>query len=133
MNQRKLSTILIGTFAGIALLLSTIGIYGVMSYTVSQRTRELGIRMALGSSREGVLGLVLKQGMTLAVLGVVLGLGGAFALTRLIESQLYGVEPTDPTTFVAVTLTLTLVALMASLLPAMRATRVDPMVALREE
>lgn len=133
MNQRKLSTILLGTFAGIALLLSTIGIYGVMSYTVSQRTRELGIRMALGASREGVLGMVLRQGMTIAVIGLVIGLAGAFALTRVIASQLYDVKPTDPVTFVSVTLTLALVALLASLLPAMRATRVDPMVALREE
>lgn len=133
MNQRKLSTILLGTFAGIALLLATIGIYGVMSYTVALRTRELGIRMALGASREGVLSLVLRQGMTLAIVGVAIGLFGAFALTRLIESQLYGVSTTDPATFAFTTLILVSVALLASLLPAMRATRVDPMVALREE
>jgi predicted permease len=133
MSQRKLSTVLLGVFSGIALLLATIGIYGVMSYTVAQRQRELGIRMALGASRDGVLKLVLRQGMQLALLGMVIGLAGAFALTRLISSQLYGVGTTDPATFVAVTAVLGTVALVASLVPAMRATRVDPVIALREE
>jgi putative ABC transport system permease protein len=132
-GQRRLSMILLGTFSGIALLLASIGIYGVMSYSVAQRGREIGIRMALGAERGRVLGLVVGQGMALAGLGVVIGLAGALALTRLLGNQLYSVTPTDPGTFTAVAALLTGIALLATLPPALRATRVDPVVALREE
>jgi putative ABC transport system permease protein len=132
-GQRRLSMILLGTFSGIALLLASIGIYGVMSYSVAQRGREIGIRMALGAERGRVLALVVGQGMALAGLGVVIGLAGAFALTRLLGNQLYSVTPTDPGTFTAVAGLLTAIALGATLPPALRATRVDPVVALREE
>jgi putative ABC transport system permease protein len=132
-GQRKLSMILLGVFSGIALLLASIGIYGVMSYSVAQRSRELGIRMALGAERGRVLRLVVGQGMGLAVLGVMIGLVAAFALTRFLASQLYQVGATDPMTFGTVAGLLVGVALLASLLPAMRATRVDPVVALRDE
>jgi putative ABC transport system permease protein len=132
-GQRRLSMILLGTFSGIALLLASIGIYGVMSYSVAQRGREIGIRMALGAARGRVLALVVGQGMALAGLGVAIGLAGAFALTRLLGNQLYSVTPTDPGTFTAVAALLSAIALAATVPPALRATRVDPVVALREE
>ncbi len=132
-GQRRLSMILLGTFSGIALLLASIGIYGVMSYSVAQRGREMGIRMALGAARGRVLGLVIGQGMALVGLGVGIGLLGAFALTRLLGSQLYSVTATDPGTFVGVAALLSGIALAATLPPALRATRVDPVVALRQE
>ena len=132
-GQRKLSMILLGVFSGIALLLASIGIYGVMSYSVAQRTRELGIRMALGAARPRVLALVVGQGMVLAGIGVAIGLVAAFALTRFLTNQLFGVGATDPSTFALVSTLLIGVALLATLLPAMRATRVDPVVALRDE
>jgi putative ABC transport system permease protein len=132
-GQRKLSMILLGVFSAIAVLLASIGIYGVMSYSVTQRTRELGIRMALGAARSRVLALVVGQGMVLAVSGVAIGLVAAFALTRFLASQLFGVGATDPVTFTSVSLLLIGIALIATLLPAMRATRVDPVVALRDE
>ncbi|HEY3933564.1 MAG TPA: ABC transporter permease [Gemmatimonadales bacterium] len=133
MGQRRLSTILLAVFAGLALLLASLGIYGVMSFTVAQRTREFGLRVALGASRENVIGLVLHQGIVLAGAGTLIGLAGAFGLTRLIASQLYGVRATDPETFAAVTVLLAVVALGATVIPAWRATRIDPLVALRDE
>ncbi|HEU4523481.1 MAG TPA: ABC transporter permease [Gemmatimonadales bacterium] len=132
-GQRRLSMMLLSLFSGIALVLASVGIYGVMSYSVTQRARELGVRIALGADRTDVLRLVLRQGMSLAVLGIGIGLGAALALTRLIESQLYGVTATDPVTFVLVAAVLAATALLANLIPAIRATRLDPAVVLREE
>jgi predicted permease len=132
-EQRRFSTLLLSLFSGMALLLASLGIYGVMSYAVAQRGHELGVRMALGAVKREVLGLVLGQGMALAAAGLGLGVLAALFLTRLLKSQLYAVPATDPATFLAVTAILAAVALAANLLPALRATRVDPVVALREE
>jgi putative ABC transport system permease protein len=131
--QRRLSVQLMSGFAGGALLLSALGLYGVVAYTVSQRTREIGIRVALGAQRRNVLGLIIGQGMRLALLGVTLGTIGAFGLTRVLQRLLYEIKPTDPLTFLIVPLTLMAVALFACWLPARRAARLDPMVALRNE
>jgi predicted permease len=129
----RMAASLLAVFAGLSLVLSVIGIYGVMAYAVSQRTRELGIRMALGASRADVLRLVVMQGLRLTVMGVAFGLAVSLAVTRLIATLLYGVSPTDLITFTIVPLLLASAALLASYLPALRATRIDPMVALRYE
>jgi predicted permease len=130
---RRFTLLLVCLFALLALVLASIGLYGLIAYTVSQRTHEIGIRVALGASTGKVVKLVMNEGMTLALTGIALGLGGAFALTRLIASLLYGISSTDPLTFIVVALILAGAALLACLVPARRAVKVDPMVALRYE
>ena len=130
---RRFLMLVLGGFAGIALVLATIGIYGVMAYLVNQGTREIGIRMALGASQRNILTLVVRRGIALALTGVMIGLAGAFLFTRLIRSLLFGVEATDPITFAVISLLLFLVALLASYIPARRASRIDRMVSLRCE
>jgi putative ABC transport system permease protein len=132
-SRTRFIAVLLGLFAGLALLLAGIGVYGVMAYSVSARTREIGIRMALGAGRGAVLRLMLKQGLTLTSLGIALGLLGALLLTRLIRTLLYGVDSADPLTFGLVALLLAGVTLMACYAPARRATKVDPLIALRSE
>ncbi|MGB9463576.1 MAG: ABC transporter permease [Candidatus Acidiferrum sp.] len=131
--RRKFSMFLLGLFAGFALALATIGIYGVMAYLVNQGTREIGIRMALGATQRQILKLVVFQGMTLTVSGVVVGLAAAFVFTRLMRSLLFGINAADPLTFCSISLLLTIVALLAIYIPAKRAARVDPMLCLRTE
>jgi putative ABC transport system permease protein len=133
LSERRFSMEMVALFAVTALLLAGLGIYGTISYVVSERTREIGVRLALGAQRGEILGMVLRQGFGLAVSGAAVGLVGALIVSRLISGLLYGVRPTDPLTFAGVTLVLTVVALAACYIPARRAMRVDPLVALRYE
>ena len=133
LGDRRFSLLLLGAFAGLAVVLALVGIYGVMSYTVAQRTREIGIRMALGAAHGRVLALVVTQGLRLAGLGLAIGVGFALALSGVLRSLLFGVTATDPLTYAAVAAALGAIALCACWLPARRAARVDPVVALRAE
>ena len=133
MARTSFTLVMLALAGGMALLLGIVGLYGVIAYSVSQRTHEIGIRMALGAQKRDVLKLVVKGGMGLTVIGVGVGVAGALALTRFLSSLLYGVKPTDPLTFVVVSLVLTGVALLACYIPARRATKADPIVALRYE
>src|SRR5262249_20940691 len=125
--------LMVGAFALFAMLLAAVGVYGVMSYLVSQSTHDIGVRVALGAQTGSIVGLVVRQGMQLAGIGIVLGLAGAVGLTRLMASLLFGVSPRDLVTFGGVAFLLAAVALLATIIPASRATRVDPIVALRDE
>jgi putative ABC transport system permease protein len=132
-SQPRFYATLLVIFAGVALALAAIGIFGVLSYAVSQRTREIGIRMALGAQERTVVGLVVRQALVLVVTGVAVGTLAALVLSQTLRKMLFAIEPTDPATFLAVAAVLIAVALFASYLPARRATRVDPVVALRAE
>jgi putative ABC transport system permease protein len=133
LTRRRFSTFLLGVFAVVALVLAAIGIYGVMAYSVTQRTQEIGIRMALGAQPGKIMLMVVRHSLLLAICGVVLGLAGAFALTRVMSSLLFGVSTTDTLTFAAPPLVLGAIALLAGYFPARRASRIDPTIALRSE
>ena len=133
MAQQRMMMALLGAFAGLALVLSALGIYSVLSYTVAQRTREIGVRIALGAQRGNVLRLVVGSGVRLAILGIAVGIAVGLALTQLMTDLLYGVRATDPVTFGVVTVILGAVSLLACCIPARRAMKVDPIVALRHE
>jgi putative ABC transport system permease protein len=132
LGTRRVSMQLFTVFGSAALLLAAIGIYGVMAYSVTQRTQEIGIRMALGAQKSDILRLVVRQGMTLTLIGVIAGVAGAFVLTRMIANLLFGVSASDPATFTAIALLLIFVSLIACYLPAWRAARLNPTVALAE-
>jgi ABC-type antimicrobial peptide transport system permease subunit len=132
-KQERFNMVLAGAFAGLAMLLAAVGLYGVLSFSVAQRTREMGIRMALGAARREILWLVLKQGMMLALTGMVVGIIATFGVSRFLSSMLFGITPNDPATFLTVSILLTLVATLACAIPARRATKIDPMEALRYE
>ena len=125
--------LLFSVFALLALVLAAVGIYGIVSYSVTQRTHEIGIRMALGARAGNVLSLIMRHGLTLVLTGIVIGIAGALALTRFLTTLLFGVTPTDAVTFLCVSFVFFVIAVIASLIPAVRATRVDPLVALRYE
>jgi putative ABC transport system permease protein len=131
--RQRFSTTMLAVFAGFAMLLGGVGIYGVMSYLVTQGTHDLGVRIALGASRGSILGLVVRQGMWLALAGIGVGLIGAFVLTRVMSALLYQVSVTDKVTFAGVALFVAAISMIASYVPGWRATRVDPLVALRDE
>jgi putative ABC transport system permease protein len=133
LSRARFTMLLLGIFAGVALLLAAVGIYGLIAYSVTQRTQELGIRIALGAQRRDVLRLVLRHGTRLTLLGLALGIAAALGITRLLASLLFGISATDPLTFAGVAALLAFVALLACFIPARRATRVDPIVALRYE
>ena len=133
MAQRRLSTVLLGVFAALALILAALGVYGMMSYLVSQRTREIGVRMALGARQLDILTLVVRHGMWLSILGIAVGVAAALLLTRIMTSSLYGISASDPLTYVGISALLALIALLACLIPARRALKVDPIIALRYE
>src|SRR5262249_43320590 len=131
--MRAYPAYLIGGFSLLALLLAALGLYGLLAYNVAQRTRELGLRMALGAQQRDLLRMVVKNGLKLTAVGIAFGIAGGLALTRFLASLLFGVTPTDPSTFMAVGIVLFIAAFAASYVPALRATRVDPVVALRYE
>jgi putative ABC transport system permease protein len=131
--QPRFNMMLLGTFAALALVLSAIGVYGVMAYSVTQRTHEIGIRMALGAKRSDVLQMILNQAVKLAGIGGVVGVVGALMATRALSSLLFGVKPADPATFIGITALLAAITVLAGLVPAFKATRVDPMIALHYE
>jgi putative ABC transport system permease protein len=132
-SGRRMSMLLMSIFAGLAMVMAAIGLSATISYTVSERTNEIGIRMALGAHKVDILSLIMRQAMLLTIIGIVIGLVGAYALTKLMSSMLFGVTATEPTAFLLVAAGLGIIALLACYLPARRATKIEPMIALRYE